>query len=327
MQRLFFCLVGLCALAAGPVGADVASYLERKPYPGTVVVDQGGTTVFSQNDGGQAFQIGSITKIFTAVAILKLQEQGLLNLDEPVGRYVEFPEGGRITLEHLLSHTSGIPDYFNEPAAPADLSEFAIHHHSIDEVIGLFRNRPLHFPPGSDYRYSNSNFILLGRVIEAVSGQTYEEFLSSTILQPLGLSQTSVGRYPPGFSPLPGETAFEELPEGASIDLSFYGPAGGMVSTSADLLRFGRALLAGKVLKEESLLNMATPRRGGYGLGWMVPRLPGPVVGGHTGRTIGYSANFLVDRRSQSVVVLLAPSDLLPTDVVGSDLLQIARRG
>lgn len=322
-------LIGLVALSffTSPLQADVASYLERNPYEGTVVVDRGGTILFSQGAGDQAFQIGSITKIFTAIAVLQLQERGQLSVADPLSRYLDYPQGDRITLEHLLAHTSGIPDYFNEPASPTDLSEFATKKHSIDEVIALFRDRPLHFPPGSDYRYSNSNYMLLGRVVEVVSGQSYEDFVTSTTLQPLGLNDTGVGRNPPGLPVPPGKTAFSELPAGVTIDLSFYGPAGGMVSTADDLVRFGRALLAGNVLREESLLDMVRPRRGGYGLGWMVPRLPGPVVGGHTGRTIGYSAHFLVDKGKDLVVVLLAASDLLPTDAVGSDVLQVARRG
>lgn len=326
MQRFLTGLVILSLLFPAVLAADIASYLERNPFPGTVVVNQAGVTVFAQKDEPLAYQIGSVTKIFTAIAVLKLQERGLLRLGDPLARYLSFPRGEAITIEHLLTHTSGIPDYFNEPLSPTDLSEFATQPHSIDEVITLFRDRPLHFAPGSEYRYSNSNYQLLGRLIEVVSGQNYRAFVSEEILVPLEMTQTAVGQLPQGIPLAKGQTNFAELAPGTTIDLSFYGPAGGMVSTAADLVRFGRALLEGKVLQEDSLVAMVTPRRDRYGLGWMVPRFPGIVVGGHTGRTIGYSASFLVDRAKDMVVVLLAGSDLLRTDEVGTDVFQIVRR-
>src|SRR5690349_4795039 len=138
------------------------------------------------------FELGSVTKTFTATAIMMLAERGKLSIQDDLTRYLpDFPtHGKKITLEHLLSHTSGVPNFTSLPdwvgKQRLDVS--------VEELIGLFRGKPLDFEPGERYSYSNSGYALLGAVIEKVSGRTYEEFIEEEIFKPLGMTSSRFGR-------------------------------------------------------------------------------------------------------------------------------------
>jgi CubicO group peptidase (beta-lactamase class C family) len=133
------------------------------------------------------FRIGSITKQFTAAIILKLQDQGRLDVQAPVATYLpDYPHGDRITLHHLLTHTAGIPNMTSLP----DYQEWMKRPTTMDEVIGRFKDLRLEFEPGEKYIYSNSGYVLLTQVIETVSGQPYADYLQEQLLMPLGMEST-----------------------------------------------------------------------------------------------------------------------------------------
>jgi CubicO group peptidase (beta-lactamase class C family) len=133
------------------------------------------------------FEIGSITKQFTAASILQLQEAGKLHIDEPLSRYLpDAPHAGEVTLRQLLTHTSGLHDYLDGPRELMD--QIVPKPISYDELIARVASRPLDFPPGSRWSYSNTGYLLLGRVIEAVSGETYRDYLKHHILDPLQIT-------------------------------------------------------------------------------------------------------------------------------------------
>src|SRR5262249_5401568 len=131
------------------------------------------------NSTATRFHLASVSKPFTAMAILQLQEQGKLSVSDPVSRFVpEFPGGDRITVEHLLTHTSGIPNVNNFP----DYDDFARSPHTLEQLVAKFAGVPLDFQPGSDYRYSNSNYNLLALILEKVSGEKYGDYVQKRIL-------------------------------------------------------------------------------------------------------------------------------------------------
>ncbi len=201
---LFFPVV---VLAAEPSAADIAAkvdayvqpFVESNNFSGVILIAQGGKVQVRKayglanyelgvpNTPETKFQIASVSKPFTAIAVLLLEERGKLSAQDPVSRYVpDYPNGDKITIHHLLTHTSGIPNVNSMPeydqrsrfpATPAQLVE-------------IFKNKPADFAPGARYSYSNSNYNLLALILEKVSGQSYGEFVRASILQPLGMKDT-----------------------------------------------------------------------------------------------------------------------------------------
>lgn len=211
------------------------------------------------------FRVGSITKEFTAAAVLKLAEEGKLSLDDRLSKYVPaFPRGGEVTLRHLLLHTSGISDYTSAPAFPArSPREF-----TTGEMIALIAGAaPLYeFEPGTRWHYSNSGFYLLGVVIEQASGQRYADYVKATLLDPIGLPSIAVddlalivrGRAA-GYDRAPdAPTGFRNADH---LSLSVAAAAGAMRAGAVDLARWHEALLGGRVLKPASLKAMLAPGR------------------------------------------------------------------
>ena len=139
------------------------------------------------NQADTVFEIGSVTKSFTAVAVLKLQDQGKLKVTDPLSKYLPtFPNAANITVQQLLSHTSGVANFTSLPTF-FELQKQAL---SPDQIIKLFRNLPPSFAPGKDHYYSNSNYVLLGKVIELASGRSYVTYLQKNVLDPLGYRST-----------------------------------------------------------------------------------------------------------------------------------------
>ena len=223
------------------------------------------------------FRIASLTKQFTAALILRLEEDGLLRIDEPVGRYIEeypSPNADRITLHHLLTHTSGLPSYTNTPGFMEFGSDLP---HSPGEILALTWEDPLSFEPGTDFEYSNSGYVLLGWIAERVTGVSYEEALRSYVLAPLELTDTG---YDHDLFPPEGHAA------GHARDLTGYRPAllidptvpyaaGMLYSTVGDLARWSTTLFhretagdAGALFRDSTTLSrMTTPEIGSYAYG------------------------------------------------------------
>src|SRR5579859_1349223 len=246
------------------------------------------------------FRIGSITKVFTATAVMLLVQDGRLRLDDAACQYVAVcPKAWRpVTIRNLLTHTSGIPDYlrpislaqFNSPTPPRDL-------------LALVADRPLSFPPGSGYAYSNTGYVLLGLTIESLSNLSYGAYLEQKIFGPLGMTGSGYER---DFSQVPNSatgygfqtrTVTETIPtsEAAFSD-------GGLYSTVIDLLKFDRALTDHRLLTAAVEEQMFTswggpapgfPVRSDIGLGWLLKRdTAGAPVVYHGGQIPGFHAAF-----------------------------------
>jgi CubicO group peptidase (beta-lactamase class C family) len=273
------------------------------------------------------FRIGSITKQFTAAAILKLQEEGKLSVADKLTKYFpDWPRGDEVTLQHLLTHTSGIHSFTSH----SDFMKVVGGPVEPDDVIAYFRNDPYDFGPGERWSYSNSGYFLLGRIVEKVSGKPYGEYLTTTFFQPLGMKDTGVHAYS---AILPHEAtgyAYEggTLKKAQNWDMSWAGGAGALYSTVDDLYKWNEALFAGKVLSQESLKAAFTPvstkqspgsEENGYGFGWMVSKLRGKQVIGHGGGLNGFVTYAARLPEPKVTVVVLsnaapAPSGFSPDD-------------
>lgn len=242
------------------------------------------------------FRIGSITKQFTSMAILKLEEEGKLSVQDEITKFLpDYPtQGHTITVHHLLNHTSGIKSY-------TDLEKWTPQVHRQDftplEMIDYFKEEPMDFAPGEAFRYNNSGYFILGYIIEKASGMTYEEYIEINFFEPLGMTQSYYG-HPEEITPKrvagysPGENG--ALSNGAYISMSQPYAAGSLLSTVGDLAKWYAAVKDGKVVSPTSLKRALTPtvlasgdtEDYGYGLG--ILDLEGSKGYGHGGGVHGF---------------------------------------
>lgn len=268
--------------SAAGMDAIVQSYVDARQFMGSVLVARGGTILFSKAYGSAnlewnipnttttKFRIGSVTKQFTAAAVLLLEERGKLKIEEPVKTYYpDAPDAwNQITLFHLLTHTSGIPNYTTFP----EYESLSGSRTTPDQLVKRFRDHPLEFVPGANMRYSNSGYALLGAIIEKVSGMTYAKFVEENIFMPLGMKDSG---YDSSSAIIPVRAAgygrSSNGPVNARyLDMTIPYAAGALYSTAEDLLRWEQALFGGKILSEASLKKMTTPARDDYAFGLVV---------------------------------------------------------
>ncbi len=246
-------------------------------------------------DTNHVFKIASVTKQFTAAAILQLMEKNKLSLHDSLQQYIPgFPyKGHTITIEHLLTHSSGIKDYLQIDYQTPYLErrDFVP-----ATIIDSFKHIPLEFAPGTRFSYSNSGYFLLGYIIEKISGQTYQRYIYENLLQPLGLQQTS---FEHGSQLIPGRVNGYRK-EGTTYhnadywSMSIAYAAGGLFSTATDLLRWHNRLLSHQLLKKETLEKAWQPYKLAngdtiqYGYGWMLHRSNGIRSIEHGGSFSGF---------------------------------------
>jgi CubicO group peptidase (beta-lactamase class C family) len=258
------------------------------------------------------FRIGSVTKQFTAAAILRLAEEGKLALTDPLEKFLPaFPRGSEITLQHLLTHTSGIHSYTNKPEFLGRVTRSI----APAELIAWFRDDPPDFAPGAGFLYNNSGYFLLGHIVAQVSGKPFDAFLRSTFFEPLGMKETGIyvnGAPPPGIA-LGYGVADDKATPALDWDMSWAGGAGALYSTVGDLFRWSEALFGGKVLKPESFKLMTTPVKlppgvdgMNYGYGLIMASLNRLPSIGHGGGLHGWSSDLTRFPEQRCTVVVLA---------------------
>ncbi|WP_370935784.1 serine hydrolase domain-containing protein [Amycolatopsis sp. cg13] len=243
------------------------------------------------------FRIGSTTKSFVATVVLQLVAEHRIGLDTPVERYLPglLPHGNEITVRMLLQHTSGLYNYLRTISlAGTDLEKVRYQHFSPEQLVAIATAQPLDFPPGSAYSYSNTNYTVLGMLIERTTGHAWGDEAAKRILRPLGMHHTVI---PGDRTKIPGRHAHgyqevnEKLVDVTELNPSVAGAAGEIVSTTADLDTFVQALAAGRLVPRTLLGQMTTPRSATekYGLGLETRTTPcGIPVFGHTGGIPGY---------------------------------------
>ncbi|HEX3271613.1 MAG TPA: serine hydrolase domain-containing protein [Ktedonobacterales bacterium] len=256
--------------------------------------------------------LGSVTKPFTAQAIMLLEQQGKLRLDDEITHYLpDAPTHGRqITIAHLLTHTSGIANFVTQPGFWPNAAR---EERTPEEVAALFADLPLNFEPGNDYSYSNSAYVLLGRLIETLSGMAYGDFIESAIFAPLGMTHSW---YMDDQRIIPQRAARYLREEADWVRAPYFSAsvtyaAGGLGSTLDDLILWDQALRDGSLISHEVDARMRAPvrlndgREMGYGLGWGLSRYRERAVTHHAGGVPGYSSfvgRFLDD--GMTIIVL-----------------------
>lgn len=251
---------------------------------------------------GMRHRVGSITKTFTATVLLQLVGEGRLRLDAPIGRYLPAYAVDGVTVRMLLNHTSGIADYDHVIfATDASLEENRHRTFTPAELAAFGLDQPATGPPGAAWSYSNTNYVLAGMILEKITGRSVAHEITKRIIRPLGLRHT----YLPGTGTRirgPHSAAYIPWYEGVLVDFADYNmswawAAGDLVSTTADLNTFYRALLTGKLLRPAQLAQMQTtvpwvpgaPEYGGYGLGLYSNALPCGLAWGHDGLVLGHA--------------------------------------
>jgi CubicO group peptidase (beta-lactamase class C family) len=305
----------------------LSTIVKKEIAPGVVVlVSKNGEILFEKGYGMAdigykipagtitKFRIGSITKQFTASAILKLQEEGKISVTDKLSKFIpDFPRGDEVTIHHLLTHTSGIHSFTNRP----DFLETATVNITPRKMIDLIKTDTFDFNPGDNYEYNNSGYFILGYIIEKITGKPYGEYLKEAFFDPLGMKNTGVHtsalileNEATGYAMNNGR--FEKA---LNWDMSRAGGAGSLYSTVEDLYLWNEAVFNGKVLKDESLKaaftpvtlnNGKKPNNTDYGYGWSFWNIRDVRFIGHGGGLHGFLSQLSRQPEENLTVVVLS---------------------
>lgn len=295
----------------------VRSYADQKRFMGSVLVARGGELLFSKgygfanaeweipNSSATRFRLGSITKQFTAASILLLEERGKLDTSDPVSKHLPDAPAAweKVTIHHLLTHTSGIPSF----TGFTDYPSFKRTTSTAEQIYRRFRDRELEFQPGEKFSYSNSGYLLLGYLIEKIAGENFEKFLQQNVLAPLGLKDTGydsraiIRNRASGYSP-----GGKGMLNADFIDMTIPHAAGAMYSTTEDLLRWNQGLFGGKLLSPASIKKMTAPFKGTYAYGLDVRTVNARKVISHGGGIEGFNTFLSYHPEDKLTVVALA---------------------
>jgi len=281
------------------------------------------------------FRIGSITKQFTAAAILLLKERGRLSVQDPVCSYFSpCPQAwSQVTLEHLLTHTSGIPSY----TAFSEFSALLGTPVSVDDLIARFSSMPLLFTPGSRWSYSNSGYIVLGALVERLSGRTYADFLQENVFTPLGMADSGYDSDDPA-PPLHATGYLRPGVKPVRFSMSEVYAAGALYSTVEDLYAWDLALLANRLVNADDLAAMTTPHIScpsggcalgddtGYGYGWFVAAEPAGTYVYHWGHIDGFVTSNGFYAAQKTFVVVLSNLETTDAFAISTRLAELAAR-
>jgi CubicO group peptidase (beta-lactamase class C family) len=310
---------------AAAVDALLASHHEAGVFNGAALVSAGGAVILKKGYGfadfewripntpDTKFRLGSITKQFTAAVVMQLVEEGRLSLETTLSSAVPYyrkDTGARITVHHLLNHTSGIPSYTGMPNFFKDVSRDP---YGVREFVEQYCSGDLEFEPGSRYAYNNSGYFLLGAIIEEVTGKPYQRVVRERIFEPLGMKASGYDLSRPVL-----EKRARGYEQGAAgvrnadyLDMLLPYAAGSLYSTVEDLYVWDQALYGGKVLPPRAMERMFTPGLENYGYGWIVRKRPVGVdktdrlTIGHGGGINGFNTLILRVPEDRHLVVLL----------------------
>jgi len=241
------------------------------------------------------FQIGSITKQFTAISVLILEEKGKLSVNDPVSKYIpDYPLGDKMTIHHLLTHTSGIKDFTKMKS----LQEISQKEMTPKMIVDFFKNEPVDFAPGEKFAYNNSGYIILGYIIELVSGETYEDFIQKNIFEKAGMTKSF---YASDRKIIPKRAyGYQKKENGyvnkTQISLSIPFSSGSLMSTTGDMLKWQNALNQNLLLNPETLRKAFTKYKLNdgqeftYGYGWYLSEINGAQLRKHSGSVFGFKS-------------------------------------
>lgn len=325
------------------IATQAHAYLQAQTdagfFSGAVLIARDGAPVFAKAYGqanaewqipntlDTRFRIASISKTFTAALVMQFEERGRLSVTDRLCGFLEScPEAwAPLTIHHLLTHTSGIPDYVRLP----DFGSLSRQAYAPSRIITLVRDKALEAAPGERYLYSNANYVLLGLVLERISGVPFERLLHEQLLAPLGMTNTGIDHA----STLVANRASGYVPDGAGlanadfIDTTWVFGAGQMYSTVGDLLMWDQAWRQGRVVRDETRIRMWRADRGDYGYGWQVLGAWPPGINKrlvlHAGGLHGFATDLLSYPDENVTIVILANLMTAPMAVISRDLSAI----
>jgi D-alanyl-D-alanine carboxypeptidase len=332
------------AFPAAAVTAAVTAMLAAQKVPSaTVEVVQDGTVTYvhafglrdletnAPADIGTHYEIGSMTKQFTAAAILQLQEAGKLHIDDPVSTYLpDAPHAREITLRQLLTQRSGLFDYTDVPQFAEKISTTP---GSYAKIVALVAGKPLNFTPGSRWEYSNTNYILLGRIVEVVSGQRYADYIREHEFEPAGMTQTTT---------IAHESQTPDMARGYTLDHGQVKPslplddgwpwsAGNIVSTVGDYEKWMDALTTGKIVTPADFEEMTTATASNridassaYGFGFVIDRTDGQPNIWHNGGTNGFHTDGAYFPRQATRIAVFTNLDSAFPEAVAAKIFELA---
>jgi len=310
---------------AAKADAYVQSWARDGQFRGSVIVAKDGKPVFRKayglaneewdiaNTPETKFRLGSITKQFTAAAILQLAEKGKLKLDDPVkSHYPDAPAAwDKVTIHHLLNHTSGIKSY---TGLPGFMEKRVREKMTPPEIVKLTQDMPLEFEPGEKFAYNNTGYVLLGAIIEKVSGLSYAAYLQENVFGPLGMSESG---YDSDTAIIKRRaTGYTGGKNSAFIDMSLPHAAGSLFSTVDDLVKWSPA----KVISAESFAKMKTPGKQKYGYGIIIDEVKGHAFHGHGGGINGFNTSLMRFPDDGLVVAVLCNQNSGAPDRIARDL-------
>lgn len=314
----------------------VSAFAKQGNFSGAVLIAKDGKVVFDKaygmanyewsipNATTTRFRLGSITKQFTAAAILKLEEQGKLKTTDKICDYLPAcaEPWKTVTIHQLLTHTSGIPSFTGVP----EYNKFKALPSRYDEQIKAVISLPMDFDPGTKFKYNNTGYLMLGQIIEKASGKSYEAYLTEQLFVPAGMTNTradsNAALIPQRAS---GYNSGNGKPRNADfIDMRIPGGAGTLLSTTADLYAWDRALASGKLFSEASTKKMFTPEKNNYAYGWIVTPQGPNTSQAHSGGIDGFST--FLDRvpATGALIVILGNFEDAPTGAIRRGLVEIA---
>lgn len=307
-------------------------------FTGTILVEKAGKLIYEKAFGfadrewnipntlQSKYQIGSITKQFTAVAILQLVEEGKIRLDDKLSKYIPgFTKGDSITIHTMLVHTSGLKDYEYDQAFLGFAESLILTKtpQLRDSLINYFRNNPYDFPVGSKWSYSNTGYYLLGCIIEKVSGLSFSDYVERNMIQKAEMKNTFINRWDTivpnrvkGYVKRNGEWK-----NAAYISMEIPYSAGNIISTTEDLYKWNEALFSHKMIKQSSLALMTTPHMaspilGNYGYGLFVDKFFGHPRIGHPGGICGFVSYLLSFPSDDITVIVLSNNETTPITLI-----------
>ena len=273
---------------AAKIDKLMSQYADCCSFSGTVLVSEHDKVVFKKGYGlanrewnipntpDVKFRLGSITKQFTSMLIMQQVAKGAIKLDGHLSDYLPYyrqDTGSKVTISQLLSHTSGIPSYTDDPKFFPDVSR---NYYAVDDFVKKFCSGDLQFEPGTKFHYDNSGYFLLGAILEHVTGKTYEALLKENILVPLGMKDTGFDHFA---EILPKRAAGYQLDlDGAVnapyLDMALPYAAGSLYSTVEDLYTWDQALYTDKLIPRDLKQKLFTPNLEHYGYGWDIRTVP-----------------------------------------------------
>ena len=313
----------------------LTAYANQNKLNGSVLVAQKGKIIYQKglgyrnaeqkipNDVNSIFQIGSITKQITAAVIMALQQEGKLSVKDKLSKYFSgFTNGDKITIENLLTHTSGIHNYTEDSVLmKSDVTK----HYSQEQMLKLFAGYSPDFEPGAKWHYSNSGYSILGYIIEKAEKKPYEKVVRERIFQPLSMTNSGFD-----FTNLSnsnktkGYFSLNPNPKPAPIvDSTIAYSAGAVYTTVGDLYKWDRAIYTNKILKPDHWKSVFTPYKNMYGYGWRIDTLYGKQFTAHSGGIHGYSSYIIRFPQDEAVVIIFDNSSSTSLNAISKNIAAI----